>query len=164
MRIAGTLTHSLVNGEGLRYVIFTQGCPHHCPGCHNPETHDPNGGREESLDSLKRELHTQKQKLTDGVTFSGGDPFMQPEECAELAAYAHSIGLDVWAYTGWKYEALLGDAGKRRFLEQVDVLVDGPFIEELKSDACKFRGSTNQRIIDVKESLANGEVTLWQDV
>lgn len=163
MRIAGTLTHSLVNGEGWRFVIFTQGCPHHCPGCQNPETHDPQEGKEISLDELKKEMAEQKQKLTDGVTFSGGDPFLQSEACAELAEYAHSIGLDVWAYTGWIYEDLLQDACKRGFLEKVDILVDGPFLLEQKSENCKFRGSTNQRIIDVKKSLSTGKVILWEE-
>lgn len=163
MRIAGTLAHSLVNGEGWRFVIFTQGCPHHCPGCQNPETHDPQRGKEISLDELKKEMAEQKQKLTDGVTFSGGDPFLQPGECADLAEYAHSIGLDVWAYTGWTYEELLQDTSKRAFLEKVDILVDGPFLLEQKSENCKFRGSNNQRIIDVKKSLSEGKVILWEE-
>lgn len=163
MRIAGTLTHSLVNGEGWRLVIFTQGCPHHCPGCQNPETHDPDGGREISLESLKTLMLEQKRKLSDGVTFSGGDPFTQPKECAELAGYAHEIGLNVWAYTGWVYEEFLKDPEKMEFLKRIDVLVDGPFLEAQRSDRCKFRGSTNQRIIDVQKSLSSGEIVLWKE-
>ena len=163
MRIAGTLAHSLVNGEGWRFVIFTQGCPHHCPGCQNPDTHDSAGGEEMSLDHLKDLIKEQSQKLTDGVTFSGGDPFFQPADCAELASYTHSLGMDVWAYTGWTYEELLKDPKKMGFLKQVNILVDGPFLMDLKSNSYKFRGSTNQRIIDVKKSLSSGQVILWDE-
>lgn len=163
MKIAGTLTHSLVNGDGWRFVIFTQGCPHHCPGCQNPDTHDPAGGEEVSLDYMRGLILDQSKKLTDGVTFSGGDPFMQPAECAELAEYTHSLGLDVWAYTGWTYEELLKDPAKKLFLEKVDVLVDGPFLIDKKSETCKFRGSTNQRIINVPKSLLSGQVILWEN-
>ena len=147
MRIANTVSDSIVDGPGLRFTVFTQGCPHRCPGCHNPGTHDPAGGREVSVAELAAELSG--NPLTDGLTLSGGEPFCQAAECAALARIAWERGLNVWAYTGYTYERLL--AGEvpdaLALLEQVDVLVDGPFVEAEKSYAALFRGSANQRLI-----------------
>ena len=161
MRIANTVSDSIVDGPGLRFTVFTQGCPHHCPGCHNPETHDPAGGREVSVEELAEEMG--KNPLTDGLTLSGGDPFCQAAECAALARLAHEKGLNVWTYTGYTYERLLeGDLpGALELLEQTDVLVDGPFLLAEKSYEALFRGSANQRLIDVKQSKAAGHVVLW---
>ena len=161
MRIANTVSDSIVDGPGLRFTVFTQGCPHHCPGCHNPETHDPAGGREVSVAELEEEMG--KNPLIDGLTLSGGDPFCQAAECADLARLAHEKGLNVWTYTGYTYERLLeGDLpGALELLEQTDVLVDGPFLLAEKSYEALFRGSTNQRLIDVKQSKAAGHVVLW---
>ena len=161
MRIADTVSDSIVDGPGLRFTVFTQGCPHHCPGCHNPETHDPAGGREVSVSELEEEMG--KNPLIDGLTLSGGDPFCQAAECADLARLAHEKGLNVWTYTGYTYERLLeGDLpGALELLEQTDVLVDGPFLLAEKSYEALFRGSTNQRLIDVKQSKAAGHVVLW---
>ena len=161
MRIANTVSDSIVDGPGLRFTVFTQGCPHHCPGCHNPETHDPAGGREVSVAELAEEMG--KNPLTDGLTLSGGDPFCQAAECAALARLAHEKGLNVWTYTGYTYERLLeGDLpGALELLEQTDVLVDGPFLLAEKSYEALFRGSANQRLIDVKQSKAAGHVVLW---
>ena len=149
MRIANTVSDSIVDGPGLRFTVFTQGCPHRCPGCHNPGTHDPAGGREVSVAELAAELSG--NPLTDGLTLSGGEPFCQAAECAALARIARERGLNVWAYTGYTYKRLL--AGEvpdaLALLEQVDVLVDGPFVEAEKSYAALFRGSANQRLIDV---------------
>ena len=140
MRIANTVSDSIVDGPGLRFTVFTQGCPHRCPGCHNPGTHDPAGGREVSVAELAAELSG--NPLTDGLTLSGGEPFCQAAECAALARIARERGLNVWAYTGYTYERLL--AGEvpdaLALLEQVDVLVDGPFVEAEKSYAALFRG------------------------
>ncbi len=162
MRIANTVSDSIVDGPGLRFTVFTQGCPHRCPGCHNPGTHDPAGGREVSVAELAAELSG--NPLTDGLTLSGGEPFCQAAECAALARIARERGLNVWAYTGYTYERLL--AGEvpdaLALLEQVDVLVDGPFVEAEKSYAALFRGSANQRLIDVPKSLAAGAVVLWE--
>ena len=156
MRIANTVSDSIVDGPGLRFTVFTQGCPHRCPGCHNPGTHDPAGGREVSVAELATELSG--NPLTNGLTLSGGEPFCQAAECAALARIARERGLNVWAYTGYTYERLL--AGEvpdaLALLEQVDVLVDGPFVEAEKSYAALFRGSANQRLIDVPKSLAAG--------
>ena len=161
MRIANTVSDSIVDGPGLRFTVFTQGCPHHCPGCHNPETHDPAGGREVSVSELEEEMG--KNPLIDGLTLSGGDPFCQAAECADLARLAHEKGLNVWTYTGYTYERLLeGDLpGALELLEQTAVLVDGPFLLAEKSYEALFRGSTNQRLIDVKQSKAAGHVVLW---
>ena len=162
MRIANTIQDSIVDGPGLRFTVFTQGCPHHYPGCHNPETHDPDGGVEISVEELAQRMNS--NPATDGLTLSGGDPFLQAAECAQLAKIAHESGRNVWAYTGWTYEALLkeGDPDRLALLEQVDVLVDGPFVEKLKSYAALFRGSSNQRLIDMNKTRETGEIVLWQ--
>lgn len=161
MRIASTIADSIVDGPGLRFTVFTQGCPHRCPGCHNPETHDPAGGRAVTVEELAEQMLS--NPLTDGLTLSGGEPFDQAGECAALAARAKEKGLNVWAYTGYCYETLLEKENPDvlALLEQVDVLVDGPFVESLKSYDALFRGSTNQRLIDVAKSRASGAVVLW---
>ncbi|MEG0321780.1 MAG: 4Fe-4S single cluster domain-containing protein, partial [Oscillospiraceae bacterium] len=105
MRIASTISDSIVDGPGLRFTVFTQGCPHGCPGCHNPDTHDPNGGSEVSLEDLAAKML--KNPLTDGLTLSGGDPFTQAADCAALAQMAKKAGLNIWAYTGYTYENLV---------------------------------------------------------
>ena len=151
---------SIVDGEGIRSVIWTQGCIHNCPGCHNPETHSFQGGIIVDVEILKvkiKELEGQ-----DGITFSGGDPMEQAEACGELAKYCQSLGLNVWCYTGYKFEDLLKKSqyikAIRDFFDNIDVLVDGKFILAEKSYDAIFRGSKNQRIIDVKESLKNNKV------
>ena len=162
MRIANTVSDSIVDGPGLRFTVFTQGCPHHCPGCHNPGTHDPAGGHEVTVEELARQMAG--NPLTDGLTLSGGEPFLQAEDCAALARLAHERGLNVWTYTGYTYERLISGEvpGAMDLLAQTDVLVDGPFVEAQKSYAALFRGSTNQRLIDVPRSLAAGQVVLWE--
>jgi len=156
MRIAGTVQDSIVDGPGLRFVVFTQGCPHRCPGCHNPQTHDFEGGKEVDAQEIIRAMLS--NPLTDGVTFSGGEPFCQSGACAEIARAAKEKGLNVWAYSGWTFEELFAmeDPDVRRFLSLVDVLVDGPFILEQRSLNIKWRGSRNQRLIDVPKSLKAG--------
>ncbi|NLF35127.1 MAG: anaerobic ribonucleoside-triphosphate reductase activating protein [Clostridiales bacterium] len=161
MRIASAISDSIVDGPGLRYTVFTQGCPHRCPGCHNPETHDPAGGREVSVADLAAEML--RNPLLDGLSLSGGDPFLQAAECARLAAAAHEKGLDVWTYTGYTWEEILSarDPDWDALLAQTDVLVDGPFVLAEKSYAALFRGSGNQRLIDVPASRGAGRVVLW---
>lgn len=161
MRIASTISDSIVDGPGLRFTVFTQGCPHGCPGCHNPETHDSAGGYETSVEALAEALAA--NPLTGGLTLSGGDPFLQAGECAALARAAHAQGKDVWTYTGYTWEAIRA-AGRddwAALLAETDVLVDGPFLQDKKSYAARFRGSVNQRLIDVKRSLAADRVVLW---
>ena len=161
IRIAGTVNDSIVDGPGLRFAVFTQGCSHHCPGCHNPETHDPAGGQEEDTQALIQRM--QKNPLLSGLTLSGGDPLEQSAPCLELARAAHAMGLNVWAYTGYTWEALMAEADPDRLalLREVDVLVDGPFIQEKRSLELDFCGSSNQRLIDVPATLRSGRVTLW---
>lgn len=156
MRIASYVQDSIVDGPGFRFTLFVQGCPHHCVGCHNPQTHDFNAGREESVESILNALLS--NPLTDGLTLSGGEPFAQPEDCAKLAEEAKKHGLNVWAYSGWTFEELMQDTrpGVQNLLEQCDVLVDGRFVQEEKSLEIKWRGSRNQRLIDVPKSLKSG--------
>lgn len=162
LRIAGTVNDSIVDGEGYRYTIFTQGCPHGCPGCHNPQTHDFLGGREAEPDKLLRDVLA--NPLLEGVTFSGGEPFCQAAVLAGLAAQLHENGLDIWCYSGYTYEQLTGcrQQAVRHLLQQVDVLVDGPYLEAQRDLTLSFRGSSNQRLINVPASLKCGSVVLYQ--
>ena len=161
VRIANTISDSIVDGPGLRLTVFAQGCPHRCPDCHNPETHDPAGGREAELAELIALLDA--NPLLQGLTLSGGDPFLQAAECAALARAARDRGLDVWTYTGWTYEQLLteGDPDRLALLDATDVLVDGPFVAARKSYAALFRGSDNQRLIDLRKTEREGRGGLW---
>lgn len=159
IRLAADLQpDSIVDGEGVRTVLWTQGCPHNCKGCHNPQTHDFDGGVlvdvEEVIEALKEIRHQ------DGITLSGGDPVCQSEACYEISKAAHEMGLNVWCYTGFTYEAMLLSPKKRKLLEQIDVLVDGKFVLEEKSYDLYFKGSRNQRIIDVQKSLKEERVIL----
>ena len=161
--LSGVTGDSIVDGPGLRLTIFTQGCLHHCPGCHNPQTHDPEGGSWADTDDIL--AAAAENPLLDGITLSGGDPFLQPVPCLALAEGAHKIGLNVWTYTGYTWEALLeeNDAEKLALLKETDVLVDGPFLLAERSLELRFCGSRNQRLIDVKKSLAEGKVVLWEE-
>ena len=150
------LTDSIVDGEGLRAVIWTQGCSHDCKGCHNPETHAFDKGIVVDVSEIKKEID--ELSLQDGITLSGGDPFFQAEACSEIAKYAKEKGLNVWAYTGFLFEDLLENEKTKNLLKYVDVLIDGPFVLENKSLTLSYRGSTNQRIINVPKSLKDGKV------
>ena len=158
LRISGIVRESVVDGPGIRFVVFTQGCPHHCPGCHNPDTHPFDGGKLVNIERILAEVD--KNPLLKGLTLSGGDPFCQPGPLAELARKAHARGLDVMVYSGYTLEQLLEKAETEpevgALLREADVLVDGRFIEAEKSLLLKFRGSRNQRILDVKKSLSEG--------
>jgi len=149
LRIAGIEPESVVDGEGIRYVVFVQGCPHRCPGCHNPETHPFDGGRVADIQELFEEIR--ENPLLKGVTFSGGEPFCQPKPLAELARLVHGIGKDVTTYTGYLYEELLNmqDPDVANLLAQTDTLIDGPFILAERDLTLPFRGSRNQRIIQL---------------
>jgi len=159
MRVAGMIQDSIVDGPGLRFVVFAQGCDKNCEGCHNPESHDFNGGKEITVDKIVAEMLS--NPLTDGLTLSGGEPFLQAEECAQLAAAAKSRGLNVWAYSGNTFEELLEisktDQAASRLLELTDVLIDGRFILAQRSLMIKWRGSRNQRVLDMPKSLCAGE-------
>ncbi len=156
INIAGTVCESVVDGPGLRYVVFVQGCPHHCEGCHNPETHSFSGGRTVDTDELFSECV--EDPLQRGVTFSGGEPFCQAEALYSLGLKFKERGLHLMCYSGWTFEELLEKSGTEesveRLLSILDVLVDGRFMIERRSLALRFRGSDNQRIIDVPKSLS----------
>lgn len=159
IRLASDLqSDSIVDGEGIRTVIWTQGCSHNCPNCHNPSTHDFNGGFLVDIEDIKQEL--KKLIGQDGITFSGGDPMFQAKECIEIAKYAKKIGLNIWCYTGFLYEDLLKNDYQKEFLKYIDVIVDGKFKPEEFSLNLQYKGSRNQRIIDVKKSLSENKVML----
>ena len=155
IRIAGIVNDSIVDGPGFRLAVFTQGCPHNCEGCHNPETHDFNGGTLKDTAEIIKMM--QDNPLLDGITLSGGDPFCQPEPCIELAQAAHRLGLSVWAYSGWTYEAIMADDNMSKLAREIDVLIDGPFILSQRTLDKRFMGSKNQRAIDAKRSIERGE-------
>lgn len=161
IRIAGTVNDSIVDGPGLRYAVFVQGCSHRCPGCQNPETHDPLGGHDDDTNNLIAKM--KKNPLLSGLTLSGGEPMEQPIPCLALAKAAHESGLNVWCYTGYTWEQLTqeNDPDRMALMHEIDVLVDGPFIQAEKSLELDFRGSRNQRLIDSPASLRTGTVTLW---
>lgn len=153
MRIAGIVNDSLVDGSGVRDVVFVQGCEHHCPGCHNPETHDPAGGKEMSIEAIL------KQCPSDKLTVSGGDPFYQEAELTELlAAFKEQhLHADVWVYTGFTWE----EVADSQALPYIDVLVDGVY--DRTKPAGRFTGSDNQRVIDVRRSWESRLVVFWKD-
>lgn len=160
IQLAGVIRESIVDGPGIRFVVFTQGCPHHCPGCHNPETHDPAGGYTGDTDRLLEAF--QKNPMLAGMTFSGGDPFLQASPLAHLARQIHSMGKNIITYTGYTYEYLTAHFEEhpewQQLLEETDILIDGPYIESQRSLTLHFRGSSNQRAINAKASLAAGEI------
>ncbi|MDO4173865.1 MAG: anaerobic ribonucleoside-triphosphate reductase activating protein [Eubacteriales bacterium] len=158
IRIAGVIDESIVDGPGIRFVIFTQGCPHHCPGCHNPQTHDFAAGHVVHISQLLADI--QADPLISGVTLSGGEPFCQPEPLAELVRVLKQGGKHIMAYTGYTWEQLLqmDDPAVGKLLRQCDIVVDGPFIQAQRDLSLRFRGSRNQRLIDVQKSLQAGEV------
>ena len=153
---------SIVDGEGIRSVIWTQGCPHNCKGCHNPETHSFTSGYLLDVEDILKKIDMLEGQ--DGITFSGGDPMEQAEACYNIAKHCKKLGLNIWCYTGYTYEQLLERSKHfpyiKKFLSVIDVLVDGKFILEEKSLNLKFRGSKNQRIIDVPKSLRENKVCL----
>ena len=155
VRIAGVMNDSIVDGPGIRVSIFAQGCSHGCVGCHNPQTHDFSGGIDISCAELIAQIR--KNPLASGITFSGGDPFFQPEAFCTLAGKIRqeSKKYEIAAYTGftWEYLVAFGNEHQRNLLKELDILVDGPFMQEYLNLDLPFRGSSNQRIIDVPASL-----------
>ena len=184
----GTVPDSIVDGPGLRYAVFVQGCSHGCPGCHNPESQPAEGGAVTAISDLLADIEA--NGLVHDVTLSGGEPFEQPEACAVLARALKERGYGVWSFTGYLYEDLLRRAQAARaerarreeaglagealpegiatdlavgdLLDAIDVLVDGPFVESRKSLELKWCGSSNQRLIDVPATRHTGSVTLWR--
>ncbi len=164
LRIAGVEPESFVDGPGIRFSIFTQGCSHHCPGCHNPQTHDFNGGHFVSLKELLEMI--EENPLLDGVTLSGGDPMFQASSLVPLAREIKERGLNLVIFTGFTFERLMAMKDEKpemlELLSFADILVDGPFVMSKRCMDIKFRGSINQRLIDVQQSLIEGRAVLHQ--
>ena len=159
LNLAGIAGDSIVDGPGIRTTVFGQGCPHHCPGCHNPETWEFGCGTEVPVEAVVETVKA--NPLCRGVTFSGGEPFAQAGEFAKLGRLLKAAGYEVASYSGYTFEQLLqGTAEQRELLETVDVLIDGPFVQAERSLELNFRGSRNQRILNVKASLAAGQAVL----
>ena len=162
LSIAGIVDESIVDGRGIRMSVFVQGCPHHCPGCHNPQTWPFEGGKEIAVEEIFDQFR--QDPILKGITFSGGEPFTQPEALAELARLVHGVGKDVTVYTGYVYEDLVAkhDPAIDGLLAETDVLIDGPFIEAQKNLELRFRGSENQRLINMKKTRQQGSVCLLE--
>ncbi len=158
IRIMDIMHSSSVDGTGFRDVLFVNYCPHHCDGCQNPETWDKANGRDVTLQEVFNDLT--KSYLTN-VTFSGGEPFEQAEKLYILACALKEYGKTIWAYSGYTFEQITSDPVKKKLLEMCDVLVDGRFDKNKTELNLRFKGSTNQRIIDVAKSLENGSVILY---
>ncbi len=159
----GTVPDSIVDGPGLRYAVFVQGCSHGCPGCHNPESQPAEGGTVTAIADLLADIEA--NGLVHDVTLSGGEPFEQPAACAALARELKRRGYGGWSYSGYLYEDLERRAAEEPaiadLLDAIDVLVDGPFVESRKSLELKWCGSSNQRLIDVPATRRTGSVQLW---
>ena len=155
IRIAGLVPESFVDGAGIRYAIFMQGCERHCRGCHNPQTQDLNGGTlmdtADIIDAIKND------SLASGITLTGGEPFLQVDAAIELAHAAKNIGMSVWCYTGFNFE----DVHDSPLIKFVDVLVDGEYRQSERDLTLLFRGSKNQRVIDLNETRKQNKIVLW---
>ncbi len=159
IRVLSIIEDTMVDGPGFRTSIYCAGCRHKCPGCHNPQSWDFSGGKDMSTEELMRIIVADPYA---NVTFSGGDPMYQAAGFAELARAIHRrTNKDIWCFTGFRFEDLI-QHDQRELLEQLDVLVDGPYVASLRDPDLLFRGSSNQRIIDVQASLFASEVVLWQ--
>ena len=160
IRLSGIAYESLVNGPGMRRVFFSQGCNHNCVGCFNPDTHDFNGGQLMDMDKLIEDVLI--NPIIKGITFSGGDPIEQADKFAYMAKAFRKVNLNIWCYTGYLFEELLEmskeKVGIKELINNIDVLVDGKFEIKNKKDDLRFKGSTNQRIIDVNKSLRNERI------
>ena len=157
IRIAGLVSDSIVDGPGIRYAVFTQGCAHGCKGCHNPDTWDFDAGTEVSIDKIVENVL--KNPILDGVTLTGGEPFYQIDETYELAYKLKGLGINIIAFTGFKFEELMemkdSNPNLERLLHTIDVLVDGPYEEDKRDLTLRFRGSSTQRVIDLPKTFQN---------
>ena len=165
IRLAGIVKESVVDGPGIRMVVFVQGCPHHCPGCHNENTQDLTGGYLSTVDEVIAQLPS--NPLVTGLTFSGGEPFLQARALAEIGVAAKRRGFSIFTYTGFVFEQLMGQAETdpdiAALMAVTDVLVDGPFILEQRDIGLAFRGSANQRLLDLPASILQGQPVEWHD-
>lgn len=162
IRVCGIEPESIVDGPGFRYVLFVQGCPHRCPGCHNPESHDFDGGEEMTVREIFDEI--MKNPHLRGVTFSGGEPFCQVPALLELARLVRGAGLSLMSYSGYTLEELRErhDPETDELLDMLDILVDGRYVESLRNLTLIYRGSENQRVIDMKKTRRSGKITLYK--
>ena len=162
IKLAGLVPESFVDGPGIRFTIFTQGCPHKCEGCHNPETHDFNGGRLADVDKIYSKIVS--DPLVKGVTFSGGEPFCQPEPLAYLAKLLKKKNYHIISYSGYTFEELIEKSKNNTYvselLHNIDILIDGKFVLSERSLELRFRGSRNQRIVDIPESIKAGKAVI----
>lgn len=157
MRVLDILPWTTADGPGFRTSVYFAGCTVHCPGCHNPQSWDPEGGFEFDVATLAERIIG----MGNDVTFSGGDPLLQSEELGRLAEVLKQAGKNIWCYTGRLYEEVAADPRFRQVLDNIDVLVDGPFIERLRDTTLLFCGSSNQRLIDIRASRAEGRPVIW---
>lgn len=159
-RVFGYEANSYVDGPGIRMAIFFQGCIKHCEGCHNQNSWPMYGGQKYDTDVFKKAMVN--DKLLDGITLSGGEPFLQPVAALDLASFAKKRGLSVWCYSGYTFEEIMEwQDNRKELLKQIDVLVDGPFVKGMESMDLRWKGSSNQRLVDVKKSMEKGEVVLY---
>ena len=166
IRLAADLqSDSIVDGPGLRTVIWTQGCAHHCPGCQNPQTWDFDGGGLVPIKEVLKAIDELEEQT--GITFSGGDPMYQPESCTEIAKYCKQKGYNIWVYTGFTYEEIMKMAKTKpiykEFLKYIDILVDGPFVIQERDLNLLFRGSRNQRLIDIPQTRRKRHIVLLDE-
>lgn len=165
IRLAGHIPESVVDGPGIRFVLFAQGCQHHCPGCHNPQTHDLGGG--DLIDIAEIFDRIKKAKLLRGVTFSGGEPFLQAAPLAQLGRQIRALGLGIVTYSGYRFEELFAmsvhDKNIKDLLAVTEILVDGKYMAGQRDISLAFRGSSNQRLIDVPNSLIAGQAVLYDN-
>ncbi|MFA9397464.1 MAG: anaerobic ribonucleoside-triphosphate reductase activating protein [Clostridiaceae bacterium] len=157
LQVAGFLDNSMVNGEGLRSVLFVSGCRHNCDGCHNHAMQDYNYGEEIEIEDIIDRIKNNMQ-VARGVTFSGGEPFDKALELKALAKALKTLGINIWCYSGYLYEDIIKSTEKLELLKYIDVLVDGKFMKDLTEDSPKYAGSRNQRVLDAKKSLENNKI------
>lgn len=158
MNIAGFYNESISNGKGIRAVLFVSGCPHRCKGCHNPQTWDGENGSPFDMEEYIKAI--KDNPLLDGVTLSGGEPFLYPGELIPFIKRIKALGLNVWSFSGFTYEELIKDKERAPMLRLVDVLIDGLYNESLKDKSPSYKGSFNQRIIDVGTSISSGKIAI----
>lgn len=162
LQIGGFLDNSLVNGDGMRSVIFVSGCMHNCESCQNEFMQDFNYGDSASIQDILEKIK-KNIPIIKGVTFSGGEPFESAAALSKLSEKIRDLGLSIWCYSGYTYEELInsGDNDKLRLLRLIDVLIDGKFNEALMGGASKYTGSSNQRIIDIGKSILENQIVIW---
>lgn len=164
IRIAGIMRESIVDGPGIRFAVFCQGCPHACPGCHNPETHDFNGGSEVKIERIIEEFD--KNPLLAGITFSGGEPMCQPEGFAALGKLVKERGKTITIFSGYTLEQLLEKGKKNKATAELmmmcDILIDGLYEQSKRDLTLQFRGSSNQRVIDMNRTRKEGKIVLYE--